>query len=584
MGRVRYLSFIVLLLGGLTLSFVNARTVHAFSGTGTGTPLNPYQITTCTQLQEITNDQAANYKIMNFIDCGGSMFTPIGDTGPGFTGTLDGGGNIVDGITAIELTGDHVGMFRLINGGTVSNLTINNSSVQGQAYVGVLAGGTAGFGSIDHVIITNSNAMGEGFIGGMFGSLFRASVSDSYTSNTTVNGTNASGITSQIGGLAGEINMADVSRTYVLGGGVTGNINDPTQAQYTGGFAGDDGNGANIEDSFTTANVSGHHYVGGMSGRVNDSAYVSSYASGNVTGGGSNVGGFAGALYGGVITNSFAAGAVSGFTSGGLVGLTDAGSPGQILGSYWDVTRSGKTDCVGDLQISIDCTGINVSNAAPNYFFNNYTNAPLNSWNFSTQWRTNSATYPTFQTVPEQPDNVRITPSATALQVLWDPPTDNGGSVITSYDVQWGLYAGSLDNTASGLSASTLTYTLHNLSPSTTYSIQIRANNAKGNGLWLGLYTSTLAASSTSSSGSSGNTSPRSSFTTTSAAVDSPSLAAAPQTPPLPPSQPSDTTDSVDNVEPTNTNRGLGLKWLFILSGAVALTWLATVGISKIRK
>jgi hypothetical protein len=581
MGRARYFSFVVFLLG-LTLSFVNARTAYAYSGEGAGTPLNPYRITTCAQLQEITNDQAASYKIMNFIDCGGSMFTPIGDTGPGFTGTLDGGGNIVDGITAIELSGDHVGMFRLINGGTVSNLTINNSSAQGQAYVGVLAGGTAGFGIIDHVIITNSNAMGEGYIGGMVGSLFRASVSDSYTSNTTVNGTNVSGITSQIGGLTGEINMSDVSRTYVLGGGVTGNINDPTQAQYTGGFAGDDGNGANIEDSFTTADVSGHHYVGGMSGRVNDSAYVSSYASGDVTGSGSNVGGFAGALYEGVITNSFATGAVSGFTSGGLVGLTDAGSPGQILGSYWDVTRSGTTDCVGDLQISVDCTGVNVSNAAPNYFFNNHSNAPLTSWNFGTQWRTNPTSYPTFQTVPAQPDNVRITASATALQVLWDPPTDNGGNVITSYDLQWGLYGGSLDNTVSGLSVSTLTYTLHNLSPSTTYSIQIRANNTKGNGVWLGLYTSTLAASTTSPSG---NASHRPTFTPTSTTADSTSLTATPQTSPSPTlSPPSTTTASADNSEPTSTNRGLDFLWFLIIPGAGALIWLTAVGIGKIRK
>ncbi len=582
MRRRESLVFAALFLLSVFASFFNVPAALAFSGAGAGTPINPFKITTCAQLQEIGSDLAASYKIMNNIDCSASMFTPIGNTGPGFTGTLDGGFNTISGINAIELSGHHVGMFRLVNGATVSNLTITDSAVQGESYVGVLTGGTAGFCSIEHVTITNSNAMGLALIGGLAGSLFRCSASDSGTSNTTVNGTNSSGATSEIGGFAGEVNMADVSRSYVLGGGVTANIDDPTQAQYTGGFAGTDGNGANIEDSFTTANVTGHNYVGGMSGRVNDSAYVHAYASGSVTATGSNVGGFAGGLDDGVITDSFSVGSVSGFTAGGFVGVTNAGLPGDIISSYWDVSRSGQADCVGDLQITVDCTGVNVSNAAPNYFFNNHTNAPLNHWDFSTIWRTNATSYPTLQSVPGRPDNVRVTRGDTTLKVMWDPPADTGGSAVTSYDLQWGTDGTTFNNDVSGLSAATLTYTITNLSPSTTYYIQVRANNAKGNGVWLGFITSTVAAAVSSSGSSLGSAATASSTTNAAVTEETPATTAASTPAETSPTTTHNNTQNQNTTDQPQSNNP-DLAWLLIIPGGIALVWIAAVIIGKLR-
>lgn len=473
--------------------FLNVPAAYGFSGSGAGTTLNPYQITTCAQFEDMNSNLSASYKLMNDLDCSGTLFTPIGSASTGgLAGTFDGGSHTITGITVSQPADYDVGIFGFIEGGSISNLNITNSSVQGLGYVGVLTGGTNGFGSVDHVTITDSGAMGQSMVGGMFGSLFQFSINDVHTANTTVNGTNPSGTTSEIGGLAGEINGADVTRAYVLGGGVTGNIDDNTQSQHIGGFVGEDGNGSNVSDSFTTANVSGHNYVGGFSGDINDTAYATSYASGNVNGD-NYVGGFTGRLQTGSIGNSFAVGHVSGFTIGGLVGQTSAGYGGSISNSAWDVTRSGQTDCVGDLGITIDCSGVNVANADPNHFMNNHTNAPLSVWDFTSLWRTNATGYPSFQTTPQRPDNVRVTRISTALTASWDYPADDGGSAVTSYDFGYRLY-GSSDAFifTNGIPASKRTAIISNLLPDTQYEMEVRANNAHGNGVWLGFYTSTL--------------------------------------------------------------------------------------------
>ncbi|HXH26846.1 MAG TPA: fibronectin type III domain-containing protein [Candidatus Acidoferrum sp.] len=583
------LSVIVALFFGCLAGalLMRAPAALAFSGSGAGTPLNPYKITTCAQLEEVSNSLAANYKLASSIDCSASMFTPIGS----FSGTFDGGFNTISGVSAINLSGDHIGVFSFLAGATVSNLTISDSSVEGLEYVGVLAGGTNGFGSVDHVAITDSNAMGGAFIGGLLGSMFQFSVSDSHTSNTTVNGENNSGLTDEIGGIAGEVNWSDVARTYVLGGGVTGNIDDPTQSQYIGGFAGDDGNGSTVTDSYSTANVTGHNYVGGFSGRVNDTAYATSYASGNVAGD-NFVGGFTGGLYGGVLTDTFATGHVTGLISGGLVGITDAGSPGQIISGAWDVTRSVQANCVGDLQISITCTGANVAGAAPNYFFNNHTNAPLNTWDFTNLWRTNSADYPSFQTVPAALSDARITPAATSLTIAFGQ-ADNGGSVLTSYELQWGPSGGSLAD-ISGISPTTVTYTLNNLSTSTAYALKVRAINAKGAGEWTTLNATTLAAIAANNTSHNVVVSPPAKtisqpiITASSASAGETTTAPTPEVAaPAPGLTPatlrSPSASKQTNSSPNPSSSSFNFAWLLVIPSGIVLVWLGVAIFGKTR-
>lgn len=62
-----------------------------YSGAGSGTLSNPYQISSCTELQSLdTSDPSAYYVLVNDIDCTGFPFSPIGLNGNAFTGVLDG--------------------------------------------------------------------------------------------------------------------------------------------------------------------------------------------------------------------------------------------------------------------------------------------------------------------------------------------------------------------------------------------------------------------------------------------------------------------------------------------------------------
>jgi hypothetical protein len=53
--------------------------LYSFSGTGAGTNVDPFEIITCIQLQEMEDNLSASYELNNSIDCVGiSNFKPIG--------------------------------------------------------------------------------------------------------------------------------------------------------------------------------------------------------------------------------------------------------------------------------------------------------------------------------------------------------------------------------------------------------------------------------------------------------------------------------------------------------------------------
>ena len=73
---------VVALIG---LFLIEAPASASFSGSGSGMPANPYQITNATQLQEMQDDLSAHYVLMNDIDCSdtvnwnsGAGFEPVG--------------------------------------------------------------------------------------------------------------------------------------------------------------------------------------------------------------------------------------------------------------------------------------------------------------------------------------------------------------------------------------------------------------------------------------------------------------------------------------------------------------------------
>ena len=71
---------------------------HAFTGNGSGSEKDPYQVTTADELFEVRNDLAAHYLQMNDIDLAEWIqednpkqgWNPIGDSSLPFTGSYNG--------------------------------------------------------------------------------------------------------------------------------------------------------------------------------------------------------------------------------------------------------------------------------------------------------------------------------------------------------------------------------------------------------------------------------------------------------------------------------------------------------------
>lgn len=154
--------------------------VAAFSGSGTGTGIDPYQISSCVQLQEITDTSPFNYTLVADIDCadtinwnGGEGFIPAN-----LTGYLNGSGHIVRNLYINQVVGYQFGLLRQ-NDGVVENLGIEDANITCGVYCGILAGYNNGLVSNCYTtgsIIGSFSAYAGGIIGVNTGVL-----SDSWT-------------------------------------------------------------------------------------------------------------------------------------------------------------------------------------------------------------------------------------------------------------------------------------------------------------------------------------------------------------------------------------------------------------------
>src|SRR5215212_10475190 len=152
----------------------------AFGGSGGGTSGSPYQITNCAQLNSIDLDLTAYYVLANDVDCSGAAalnsgagWSPIGASGGGFTGTLDGQGHKVSNLdlSGISDSTGFAGMFSTIkSSAVVKNLSILNGKVNGGSNIGMVAGGMYGTATLDNVYVQAIITCHADNCGGLVGS------------------------------------------------------------------------------------------------------------------------------------------------------------------------------------------------------------------------------------------------------------------------------------------------------------------------------------------------------------------------------------------------------------------------------
>lgn len=372
---------IVFVFGILCFSFAGA-----FSGLGTGTLADPYQITDCSELNETRDDLTGNYSLVNDIDCGGfdygdgNGWKPIGDYlfDDSFNGTFEGQGFKIIDLNISRGANNYVGLFSYVLG-NISNLVIEDLWINGYIGVGGVAGALDGWivnCSVEGIVFDSYNHVG-GIVGSMsstgrvisssvnitvvgdptnFGGLVGLLSGEIYNSSSIIFIDSSSGYC--VGGAIGQIDTAssfvdncNTSGSIVLAGGSNvggfvgcqwgGEINNSfsdvlisTDADTVGGFAGDSDSISSIYNSHAIRNVSGANTVGGFVGTLWDYGIIyNSYATGNVSGD-SNSGGFAGYLWDDTFTNnSYATGDVSSCSSGNCGGFTGYVS-GFINNSY----------------------------------------------------------------------------------------------------------------------------------------------------------------------------------------------------------------------------------------------------------
>lgn len=146
-----------------------------FSG-GNGSATNPYQISS--QADYLTLEKNSQYWSDHFIltqDVSintSTHHTPIGNSSTPFTGTFNGNGNTISGlsVSSDSSTPDGTGLFGWTDGATIENLTLSDEEVTGGDDTGGLVG-YAGPGTsiVDCTIIGLSTVDGSSNVGGLVG-------------------------------------------------------------------------------------------------------------------------------------------------------------------------------------------------------------------------------------------------------------------------------------------------------------------------------------------------------------------------------------------------------------------------------
>ena len=262
------------------------------------------------------------------VDEGESNWTPIGiDDNHQYTGTFDGGGHTITGLT-VTTSDQYAGLFgRIGSGGKVKNVKLEGVKIESD-------NGTSDVG---------------GVAGWSYGNIENCSVSGSVS---------GSGMNGVAGGVVG----------YQSGGFLTGCSSSATvnAGCIAGGVAGLTDRGATLTACYATDNVTiessgtGSYFAGGVVGNNGSSSTLKAcYAWGSVTGSKSSgtvyVGGVTGSNDLGTLTACYhAKGTVSGpdGTTGGVAGRNFKDSMlggGIITACYWG--DNGQTQGIGEDQV-----------------------------------------------------------------------------------------------------------------------------------------------------------------------------------------------------------------------------------------
>lgn len=289
------------------------------------------------------------YVLMNDIDLDYTTeFTPIGSSTNPFTGTFDGDGHKLIGLTIDETGNDYVGLFSSVGvSGTIKNLGLENVDITGRDYVGALVG--SNFGRIENCYVSSGSIANRSRSGGLIGSTTNNRISNCYSSDLEITITTTGASQGLTGGLIGYMygSVSLVRTCYSINNTIT---NDGI-GDRIGGFIGHMIAGV-VRQCYSSGNtiINGDGNIGGFAGSISAVSYDPDYivkdcfSSDTITGD-SSVGGFCGAVSNYKINRCYSTTDVTGNTFvGGFAGVN---SSSIISNCYWDTETSGQATSDG---------------------------------------------------------------------------------------------------------------------------------------------------------------------------------------------------------------------------------------------
>ena len=198
------------------------------------------------------------------IDLTGKEWTPIG-TGYSnkYTGTFDGGGHTIKGLT-VTTNDEGVGLFGYLGkAGTVKNVVMEGVQITSNQIYGGKIGGVAGYsdGTIENCSVSGS-VSGTVYVGGVVGAQWEGSITGC-SSSATVKGT------VYVGGVTGQTNSSATLTACYATGNVIIEIH-PTNNISGGGLVGFNG-GNGVWACYATGNVTS---TGSSTGKVHISGFL----------------------------------------------------------------------------------------------------------------------------------------------------------------------------------------------------------------------------------------------------------------------------------------------------------------------
>ena len=274
-----------------------------------------------------------NCTLTDDINLTGKEWTPIGTKSQPYTGTFNGGGKTITGLT-VTGSNEYAGLFgRIGSGGKVKNVTLKDVKIESNNGMGNV-GGVAGwsYGNIENCSVSGS-VSGNSTAGGVVGAQWGGSITGC-SSSATVKGV------TYAGGIAGYTNNGATLTACYATGDVTLESNG-SDIYYAGGVVGSNSSSCTLKACYAWGNVtgsgSGTVYVGGVTGSNDLGTLTACYhAKGTVKGSDGATGGVAGRNYKGLMPY------------GGIITACYWGDNGQTQGIGEDQVGTGGTTQVTD--------------------------------------------------------------------------------------------------------------------------------------------------------------------------------------------------------------------------------------------